>query len=77
MERQPEYPPEYDDCYPEPETKEMTVLGYINGWGEDTPEIVKECRLAGHFLRHENLGRCLNKYTCTICRYTYKVDSSD
>lgn len=54
----------------------MTDLGYANGWGE-APEIVKQCKKEGHYVKSENLGNCLNMYTCEICKYKYKVDSSD
>ena len=54
----------------------MTDYGYLNGWN-NTPEQVKKCREEQHPLKVENIGRCLNKYTCNICGYTYKIDSSD
>ena len=54
----------------------MENLGYINGWVE-TPEQIKKCRRLEHNLVEKNIGRCLNEYTCPICKYSYKVDSSD
>lgn len=55
----------------------MKDLGYQNNWYNNPPEVVTKCRELGHFLRWENLGRCLNQCTCAECGYTYKVDSSD
>jgi len=54
----------------------MTNYGYVNGWKE-TPEQVKKCRELKHKIIEKNIGRCRNQYTCEICQYTYKVDSSD
>ena len=54
----------------------MTNYGYANGWNE-TPEAIKKCRELKHKTVEKKLGRCLNQYTCDICKYTYKVDSSD
>lgn len=49
-------------------------LGYANGWGEETPDIVKQCN---HAVRSREISRCLTEYKCWECRYIYKVDSSD
>ena len=51
-------------------------LGTMNGWNE-TPIEFKVCKEAGHELTVENLGRCYNKYTCEICKISWKVDSGD
>lgn len=48
--------------------------GYANGWTED-PDRVKNCKHRP--LETTNEGRCLTRYTCSQCRYTYLVDSSD
>lgn len=59
------------------ETIEWHDYGYANGWTE-TPERVKKCPGAPkHPLEGKNEGRCLNRTTCPVCRYTYLVDSSD
>jgi hypothetical protein len=60
-----------------PSESKTTSLGYMNGWGGDVPPIVKQCRQKNHTLSQENVGRCLNQYTCHICGYSYMVDSSD
>ncbi len=54
----------------------MTNLGYANGW-VSTPEIRQKCKRLDHKLVEKNIGRCLNEYTCEICKYSYKVDSGD
>jgi hypothetical protein len=54
----------------------MINLGYANGW-ITVPEIREKCKCLEHKLVVKNIGRCLNQYTCEICKYTYKVDSSD
>ena len=54
----------------------MENLGYANGWTV-TPEIREKCVRLEHKLVEKNIGRCLNEYTCPICKYSYKVDSSD
>ena len=52
-------------------------LGYANGWQNGTPEIVRQCHEKGHPLEVANVGRCVTKYTCKVCEYTYEIDSSD
>lgn len=54
----------------------MTNYGYANGW-ISTPDVIVRCREKNHKIVVKNIGRCLNQYTCEICKYTYKVDSSD
>lgn len=54
----------------------MKDLGYANGW-KDTPEIVKECKEKGHEREWRSVGRSVGEYTCKICGYTFRVDSSD
>lgn len=54
--------------------KEMKYLGWANGWGDNYPEIVKNCH---HSLKEEETGRCEHCYTCEICGFYYMVDSSD
>ena len=51
---------------------ELKDLGYANGWKED-PEIVKKCQ---HVKEVKNIGNCLNEYSCEICGFKFKVDSS-
>lgn len=34
-------------------------------------------RFCNHTYVDEKIGRCLNKYSCTKCGYSYMVDSSD
>jgi len=52
-------------------------LGYINSWGDNTPEIYLKCRDQNHQMSHREVGRCLMEYSCEICGYYFKVDSSD
>ena len=59
--------------------KHLVDLGYANGWEMNggTPLIVKWCRAEGHKLQGREAGRCLTEHWCSICGYTYKIDSSD
>ena len=50
----------------------MKDLGYMNGWKE-TPVEVKNCK---HEKEQEYPYSCVTKYTCRVCQFTYKVDSS-
>ena len=52
----------------------MIDLGYANGWGKETPEIVQKCP---HREESRSVGRCLREYYCLICGFKYLVDSSD
>jgi hypothetical protein len=52
-----------------------TDLGFSNGWRK-APDIVQECRKAGHLPKSENAGKCLTKITCDRCGYFYTDDSS-
>ena len=58
---------------PKPVRSEYTNLGYANGWRK-TPDIVNNCN---HEKSYEDVGRCLSKTTCHICKWFYKVDSGD
>jgi len=50
-------------------------LGYANSWGDNVPDIVKNCK---HTKKHnKTIERNVTSVTCEICGYTYKVDSSD
>ena len=55
-----------------------TFAGCANGWGDDTPEIVKiadadeDC-----FYESYSIGRCQTKYVCHKYKFYYTVDSSD
>lgn len=57
---------------------EMKDLGCANGWGKDPQEVIK-CRADNHkhLKQVEEMGRCLTRVTCPICRYAYTYDSSD
>jgi hypothetical protein len=60
----------------------MIDLGYANGWGKNAPKEVIDCEIdtkknGQHKWEVVNAGRCVTKYTCLTCGYTYKVDSSD
>jgi hypothetical protein len=58
-------------------SKKMQDLGYANGWGDKTPKLVISCQEKKHTIMHTNIGRCLNRFECYICKYFYLVDSSD
>lgn len=51
----------------------MKDFGCMNGWVTN-PEEVSNCR---HDLKVETIGKCLVRYTCEECKFTYTVDSSD
>lgn len=60
---------------------ELTDLGWANDWKE-TPEIVLKCREAGHpqtliASAYHDYTRCLHRYECRECGYTYREDSGD
>lgn len=50
----------------------MKDLGYANGWGK-TPQEVKDCE---HDKELKYPYSNVIQYTCKICGFTYKVDSS-
>ena len=54
----------------------MKDLGTINEWANNDAryELLKNCK---HGQITTNLGRCYNQITCEVCKFTYKVDSSD
>ena len=51
-------------------------LGWVNGWRK-TPKVVSVCRGKGHDTQRSNEGRCVEKISCPVCGYVYRVDSSD
>lgn len=59
------------------DTEVFTNLGYCNGWGGELPLVYKACREQKHILNTEHLHRGVEKYSCPICQYTYKADSTD
>ena len=64
------------------DSKPMKSLGYMNGWGDKTPELLAECRKKQkdgekHDTFSQNRGLCLTQYGCRTCGYTYMVDSGD
>jgi hypothetical protein len=58
--------------------KEYKSLGWSNGWTV-TPDEVTECRNAKHERRSQSRSsRGLETIlVCDICKYYYKIDSSD
>jgi len=45
---------------------------------DNTPQVVKDCREAGHKLVvKDNHAARVSTVTCEVCGYLYKVDSSD
>ena len=68
---------EYKKKFGKPEFKH---LGWANVWDylkKPEPEEFKNCNAANHRLERYELGRCLMRYKCPICRISYDVDSSD
>lgn len=61
-----------------PKSDELVTieLGIRNAWRE-IPEIVVACDKSNHAVTSKSLGRCYAEYSCSICGYTYSVDSSD
>ena len=51
-------------------------FGTANGWIE-TPALIKYCNILKHEVTKKGIGRCLTEVRCDICRYIYKIDSSD
>lgn len=52
--------------------------GCANGWGDNTPEIVKIAdNDAESYYESYNIGHCLTKYVCHKYKFYYTVDSSD
>jgi transposase-like protein len=54
-------------------TPTLINLGLANDWAT-IPEIVKACT---HDKEREQIGKCLTRYTCPVCHYTYTRDSGD
>ena len=53
-------------------------VGCANGWGDDTPEIVKVADADSDcFYESYSVGRCMTKYVCHKYKFYYTVDSSD
>ena len=57
--------------------QEYTNLGYVNGWGRNTPQAYVDCANKGHKHRSESEGKCLTREYCTICKIEWRIDSSD
>lgn len=54
----------------------MKDLGYANGFGKNWPKVVKQCQAKFHRLSVEKTNnKCVVKYSCAKCDYSYKVDS--
>jgi len=55
-------------------------FGVANGWqyvsNGYVPEQVKECNRLGHKRKRTEIGRCLHRIWCPICKYYYDIDSS-
>lgn len=59
------------------EKKALVDLGIANLWGRDyEPTEVVACREAGHVLKQHKEDTHVRVYTCPICGYKYRVDSS-
>lgn len=51
-------------------------FGYCNGW-KRTPKLVSVCRGKNHPRKYEQDGKCVEKISCPICLYQYRIDSGD
>lgn len=63
----------------ESEKKEPRNFGTIN-FAPGNAEVWKaidKCGELGHSRKETNIGRCLNRYTCDKCGFSYEIDSSD
>jgi len=56
--------------------EEYKDYGYVNGWAE-TPEEVRECERKHHRMYSKPRGKCDTEYGCEICKFKFRVDSSD
>ena len=53
-------------------------VGCANGWGDNTPEIVKIADADSDcFYESYSVGHCMTKYVCHKYKFYYTVDSSD
>jgi hypothetical protein len=52
---------------------EKQDLGYANGWKNGTPDIVKNCK---HDKKIKQIRMHVEEYSCEICGFKFKVDSS-
>lgn len=55
----------------------MKDLGYMNSWGTEIPEELKEALAKGYEIKEKKIGRCLYEYTCEQGDFRYRIDSSD
>lgn len=55
----------------------MKDLGYMNSWGTEIPEELKEALDKGYEITERKIGRCLHEYTCEQGGFRYRIDSSD
>ena len=55
----------------------MKDLGYMNSWGTEIPEELKEALAKGYEIKEKKIGRCLHEYTCEQGGFRYRIDSSD
>ena len=54
---------------------ELKNLGYSNRWSKLPIEITK-CSDLKHDIYRKEIKRCVTEYTCEICGYFYKEDST-
>ena len=55
----------------------MKDLGYMNSWGTEIPEKLKEALAKGYEIKEKKIGRGLHEYTCEQGDFRYRIDSSD
>ena len=54
----------------------FAVLSIYSGPGAGTQRFFR-WRVCDHTFERKEIGRCLNRYTCTQCGESYEVDSGD
>lgn len=53
-------------------------LGYLNEWFKNPPEEVTKCVKENHKKKYQVINsKCITVVWCDICKYKYKIDSSD
>ncbi len=56
----------------------MKYYGYVNDWVWcGIPPEIQECFDQEHKLTRKEIGKCLYRVECPICKYYYHEDSSD
>lgn len=68
--------PDHESIWGKPKRSDYKDLGYSNGWGK-IPDIVEKCEKKHHKLSAVKVDRGVTEYFCDICKYKYRIDSTD